>query len=206
VTSPETLVLLAARLRGRVTAVSVAHRYVLDAQVVEEVFLDLEAHGWIGKVSFDDLKGWAITARGRERVNELVRVELKAAGCEPLVEATHEAFQPLNRRALDAVTRWQIRPMPWDRMARNDHDDPKWDGAVLDDLEKLTGKWRALELPLAARLARFSGYAARLDAAVERANDGHTRWVDEPGIESFHMVWFELHEDLLLTLGRERGT
>jgi hypothetical protein len=26
-----------------------------------------------------------------------------------------------------------------------------------------------------------------------------------PLVESYHTVWFELHQDLLLTLGRQRG-
>ena len=36
-----------------------------------------------------------------------------------------------------------------------------------------------------------------------RAGDG--RYAASPRIDSLHQVWFELHQDLLLTLGRERG-
>ena len=31
------------------------------------------------------------------------------------------------------------------------------------------------------------------------------RFVASPRVDSLHQVWFELHEDLLVTLGRERG-
>jgi len=31
------------------------------------------------------------------------------------------------------------------------------------------------------------------------------RWVDAIGIDSCHTVWFQLHEDLLATLGIPRG-
>ena len=34
---------------------------------------------------------------------------------------------------------------------------------------------------------------------------GETDWLTKPIIDSYHTVWFELHEDLLATLGLERG-
>ena len=45
-----------------------------------------------------------------------------------------------------------------------------------------------------------------VEAALARADRGEKKWVDEPGIDSCHMVWFELHEDLLTTLGLERAS
>ena len=33
---------------------------------------------------------------------------------------------------------------------------------------------------------------------------GDTRFVASPRVDSYHSVWFELHEDLLATLGFER--
>ena len=53
------------------------------------------------------------------------------------------------------------------------------------------------------RVARFSGYADRFAAALARVDQGQRRWVDEPRIDSCHTVWFELHEDLLASLGIE---
>ena len=35
---------------------------------------------------------------------------------------------------------------------------------------------------------------------------GDTDWFTKPMIPSYHTVWFELHEDLLATLGIERGS
>jgi hypothetical protein len=35
---------------------------------------------------------------------------------------------------------------------------------------------------------------------------GHHSWVDAPDRDSLHAVWIQLHEDLLATLGIERGT
>ncbi|NQV20995.1 MAG: hypothetical protein HQ511_06225, partial [Rhodospirillales bacterium] len=41
-------------------------------------------------------------------------------------------------------------------------------------------------------------------AALEKAEDGETEFVSGAKVDSYHTVWFELHEDLLRILGRER--
>ena len=59
---------------------------------------------------------------------------------------------------------------------------------------------------LAAVLARFASYGPRFATALERVEAGELDWFTKPTIDSFHTVWFELHENLLATLGIERGT
>jgi len=34
---------------------------------------------------------------------------------------------------------------------------------------------------------------------------GDGEWFTKPTVDSYHTVWFELHENLLATLGIERG-
>ncbi|HWL65952.1 MAG TPA: transcriptional regulator [Actinomycetota bacterium] len=202
--SPELLVLHAARIKGRVDADAIARRYSLVREEVEELLLDHEARGFVHRVEFADIHGWFITESGRDEIHGLLQVEVEEAGARPVVAETHTAFLPLNKRFMDEITRWQVRPMPWDRMAMNDHTDGRWDEKVLVALTSLARRLRPLEEQLSARLARFGGYADRIDAALARVDRGEKRWVDEPGIDSCHMVWFELHEDLLATLGIDR--
>ena len=38
-----------------------------------------------------------------------------------------------------------------------------------------------------------------------RCSTGDSDWFTKPMIASYHTVWFEMHEDLLCTLGIERG-
>ena len=54
-------------------------------------------------------------------------------------------------------------------------------------------------------LGRFDGYAVRYQAALGRVDRGERRWVDDVGIDSCHTVWMQLHEDLIATLGIQRG-
>jgi hypothetical protein len=58
---------------------------------------------------------------------------------------------------------------------------------------------------LSATLTRFSGYSERFAGALTQVERGRLAWLDEPAIASCHTVWFQLHEDLLATLGLERG-
>jgi hypothetical protein len=54
-------------------------------------------------------------------------------------------------------------------------------------------------------LDRFAGYDDRFTAALGQAEAGRLSWVDGVGVDSCHTVWIQLHEDLLATLGLQRG-
>ena len=58
---------------------------------------------------------------------------------------------------------------------------------------------------LASALARFEGYGERFAAARRLVEAGERDWFTRPLIDSYHTIWFELHEDLLATLGLERS-
>lgn len=203
--SAELLVLHAVRIKGMATASEISRRFLLDPDDVEELLLDHEASGLVARVAFADVRGWSLTDRGRTEGERLLADELDDAAAREDVAQSHAAFVPLNARFLQAITRWQIRPTPWDAMASNDHSDWRWDQQVLATLTGLSGRLRPIEEQLAAGLTRFSGYADRFAAALSRVDQGQRRWVDEPRIDSCHTVWFELHEDLLATLGLDRA-
>ena len=42
--------------------------------------------------------------------------------------------------------------------------------------------------------------------ALRRVRAGEHDWFTKPVIESYHTVWFELHEDLLASLGLDRSS
>ncbi len=205
VSEPELLVLHGVRVKGMTDAPAVATRFGLEPLVVEELLLDEEARGHVQRVSFADLSGWALTERGRAEDGRRLHAELECTGVRPAVAAANEVFAQLNGRFLATLTRWQIRPQPWDKMAANDHTDHRWDDRVLDDLERFAPRLRPVCDQLTSALQRFDGYADRFTAALERVLHGNRAWVDQTGIDSCHTVWIELHEDLLSTLALERG-
>lgn len=199
------LVLHAVRVAGFADTAAVARRFALDEGATAEALLDAEAHGWVTHTSFAGLGGWSLTARGRAAGERLLAAELAAAGGLDEVHAIHDAFLPLNARLQQACTDWQLRPTAGDRLAPNDHTDDAWDARVLDDLAAIGDGLAPLADRLARVLRRFDGYHDRFTAALRRARAGERGWVDRSDVDSCHRVWFELHEDLLATLGRDRA-
>jgi hypothetical protein len=87
----------------------------------------------------------------------------------------------------------------------NDHADAAYDQQVVVRLITLHDQVRPIVADLRGHLARFASYSARLRGAVEKVSEGDKDWFTKPTIDSYHTVWFELHEDLLATLGLERA-
>jgi len=201
----DTSVLHAVRLLGSGETQQVAHRCGINSLTTEESLLDSAAHGWVALSEFAGSRRWSLTSRGRAEGERRLAAELESLGARATVSDVHARFVLLNARFLDAVTRWQMRPLPGAPMAINDHTDVRWDDRVIDSLGTLGRSLIVLDAELAAAVARFGGYAARYDDALTRVTRGESRWVDGLGIDSCHVVWMQLHEDLLATLGLDRG-
>jgi pyruvate,orthophosphate dikinase len=86
----------------------------------------------------------------------------------------------------------------------NDHADAAYDAAVLAELAALHADASAWIGPLVGQLPRLVRYARRLDAAAAAAAAGDGRFIASPRVDSYHGVWFELHEDLIRLAGRTR--
>jgi hypothetical protein len=202
---PDLLVLHAVRLLGFSPTTAVAGRYGLAEDVVEELLEDHRASGLVTWTSLADSAGWSLTERGRTEDERRLAAELDGAGHRHVVHRTYLEFLDLNGRVLQAVTDWQTRPVGGDPFAANDHQDLRWDTRVLERLSAVGGELAPLAGTLAGCLDRLAGYSGRYEAALARARGGEREWVDGLGRDSCHTVWFQLHEDLLATLGIARG-
>jgi hypothetical protein len=200
----ELLVLHGLRLSGFATSEAVAVRWGLDDGEVRLVLEAARSDGWVthrdGRQS-----GWMLTAKGRSHGEDLVAAELDANGGRRDAERIYEAFTPLNVTFLSICTDWQLREVDGERTI-NDHADPHHDRAVIDRLEAVHPKVVTLVTVMSGRLDRFGGYERRLSHALGRVRANDVDWLTKPVIDSYHTVWFELHEDLLATLGRSRPT
>lgn len=199
------LTLHAVRLLGFADTTRVAARYGLDGDGTTSPLEDFRAHGWVRRSEFAGTAGWSLTDPGRAEDERLLADELAAAGARETVTEVHERFVPLNDRFQAAVTRWQLRPVSGSSFVANDHTDFRWDDRVIASLRSVGRRLGALEDDLVRALPRFAGYAARYDAAMTRVVAGQHQWVDGVATDSCHLVWIQLHEDLLATLGLERG-
>jgi pyruvate,orthophosphate dikinase len=102
------------------------------------------------------------------------------------------------------VTAWQMRDVDG-APTFNDHADAAYDARVLGDLAGLHHDASAWLRPLVAALPRLGAYLERLERAAAAAGGGDGRFVASPRVDSYHGVWFELHEDLILLAGRSRA-
>lgn len=204
--APDLLALHAVRILGFADTTTVARRFALDPADAEELLRDAEAYGWVQHTAFADLGGWSLTERGRAQDERLLAAELAQGDGDAVVREVYADFLPLNARLQRACTDWQLRPSPGDRLATNDHTDAAWDARVLAELAAIEHGLAPLADRLRLLLARFEGYDARFAAARRRAHAGGTGWVDGTDVDSCHRVWFELHEDLVATLGIDRST
>ena len=200
----ELLVLHAVRLVGFADSETVAERAGTSHADALRLLSVAEHAGWVQHVAFADLDGWSLTDSGKAENERQLMAERVSADPDDVVAAVYRVFLPLNARLLRAVTDWQIKPTEADRFAPNDHFDRAWDGRVLEELTSLGRELAPLIENLSAVLARFDGYVARYELALRRAMSGELDWIDKTDIDSCHRVWFQLHEDLVATLGIDR--
>lgn len=203
---PELRILHAVRLLGFADTTAIAARAGTDPVRTHQVLVEAEALGWTQELAFADLHGWSLTDEGRTENERQLAQERLRADRTATIEAVYREFLPLNARLLRACTDWQLIPTPGDRFAANDHADPDWDGRVLSELSALGDALAPLTGRLTGVLERFAGYDTRFAAALRRAMTGEREWVDATGVDSCHRVWFQLHEDLIATLGLDRAT
>jgi hypothetical protein len=198
------LVMHGLRLKGFAEAPAVAETVAVpegDAKVVlDQLVADELATYRDGRLS-----GFTLTPAGRAEHARLLSEELATTGVREAIRAAYAKFLGLNMGLLEVCTAWQLRDV--DGVSTiNDHTDAAYDAGVVEQLAELHGRVHPICDELATSLARYGLYGPRLVTALERVRAGEADWFTKPMIASYHTVWFELHEDLLATLGIERGS
>ncbi|MGR8918958.1 MAG: hypothetical protein ACU85V_05015 [Gammaproteobacteria bacterium] len=117
--------------------------------------------------------------------------------------AAYERFELINTDLKQLITQWQTREIGGQRVA-NDHSDADYDDEIIGKLGDLHERFEPILDAMIAGAPRFRVYKDKLGTALDKAEDGEVEWVSDARIESYHTVWFELHEDLLRVLGRTR--
>ena len=202
---PAFVVLHALRLKGFAQPDVIAATTALPEGEIGKI-LDGAAADGLAQKREGRISGWALTGAGRERHAKLLSEEVEAAGCRDTVDDAYRRFLDVNRDLLQVCTDWQMRPGPDGSQVVNDHSDAKYDQAVIGRLRAIDTAVQPVCRDVAAVLDRFAGYGPRLATAVDRVEAGDLDYATKPMIDSYHAVWFELHEDLLSTLGIERAT
>lgn len=156
--------------------------------------------------------GRAIASHGKYVLSPLAQVALHynySRHCAELRDtaafvAAYEDFERINVELKTLITCWQTMDTGGTRVP-NDHSNRDYDLQIIDQLGELHERAEKLVTKFENVLPRFAYYRVRLLAALEKAERGDPQWVSSPTMESYHTLWFELHEDLLRLLGRLRS-
>ena len=191
-------VLTTLSIRTISTVDALASAALVSPQALRITLDRLDAEGLISLTSgFVQLtEGGAARADGRRER------ERGAWGPAAAVEALNR-FARLDKEMKDTVTSWQMRTGDGEQRI-NDHADSNYDAAVLARLATLhadTDRWLGSLTGAPDRMAR---YRRRLDRAMDAVRGGDVTFVASPQVDSFHTIWFDLHEDLIRLAGRTR--
>jgi len=138
-------------------------------------------------------RGVAMLPQGREYVLDLLEAERQALDGHRL-EALFARFTELDEEFKALVTGWQ---------RAEDHSEHAW-AELVRRLEELHERLQPVIEEAAALVPRLARFADRLRAALEAVREGDRSMLAAPLAESYHTVWFELHEELIALSGRSR--
>jgi hypothetical protein len=183
----EALVLHTLRVRGFVTPDGFRESL---GNHPDEILADLVAAGQVRHIEKRGMYG--LLPPGKERQESLID---RYAGNEVQagLSAHYERFLALNEVFKQLCTDWQMCGE-----TQNDHSDAAYDAACVKRLEQLFADSRATIDAFASAVPRMARYVPRLDEAFERVAAGDTKAFTGVMCGSFHDVWMELHEDLIV--------
>lgn len=148
--------------------------------------------------------GWAlqrgtrevITPAGRAAHEEWARLP-SGSEAETAAKEAYERFLALDLQVKEIVTTWQLEGGSGESFSAEE-----W--KLVDRLSQVHQKTGFLRR-LSELAPRFSNYRPRLTSALQQLEDGNRPFLSGLMVDSYHTVWWQLHEDLLAALGIARS-
>jgi hypothetical protein len=189
----ELTVLQAVRLKSRVSLADLTATLGEDSADVASTVERLTRSGLLVEST-----AIRISPDGRARLGALLTRERERADATAL-RAVYDDFRSLNAEFKALVTDWQVKDgQP------NTHEDRAYDAAILARLDRVHQRVMPIIAAAAAQLPRLDRYSVKLESAFGKVKAGDLVWLSRPIIDSYHTVWFELHEELILAAGLTR--
>lgn len=189
----ELKVLQAVRLKGRIASADIAVTAKGDPAAVAEAVKAATEAGFL-----IEGKTVRLSPEGRSRLNELLATEREQAD-QSAIEAAYDRFRGVNADFKALVADWQLKDGE-----PNTHEDEEYDSAVLARLGEVHQRVLPITADVANELPRLASYSDKLAEALAKVQSGETTWLTRPIVDSYHTVWFELHEELILAAGLTR--
>lgn len=185
-------VLYALRLKGLAPMPAVAELAQCSEDEAAEALAQLATQDLVSERTRGATSGWMLLAEGRGEVDRVLETHRFADAA--LRRAYETEFLALNGQFKQLCTIWQA--LSPDSAERDD---------AIDELSALHGEVADFLAGPAGSLRLAPTHALRLGHALEALRAGDARFFTGVLVESYHGVWFELHEDLILSLGIDRA-
>ena len=143
---------------------------------------------------------WQLSPKGREHHGEQLAADVGRAGFREALHEHYENFLALNDEFKALCGDWQLRDG-----IHNDHSDEAYDKGVVQRLIDLDLRTQPIVSAWGGQVLRFAPYAPRLGEASVKVADGANQLFTGVMCGSYHDIWMELHEDLILSLGIDRA-
>lgn len=169
----------------------------LEAQSLEERLRALDT-----QIDASSPRFLKVTEAGKERLLDLIMAHRRTLG-DQLALQTLRNFHVINGQFKTLVTDWQMRSINGEAVF-NDHSDAGYDDMVLERMNALHLQ-TLLWIESVVEQGSISFFRARFEAALHRLTAGETAYLASPKVDSYHNVWFELHEYLIRLAGTTRA-
>jgi len=187
----------ALRIKGFAKSETLAEMTALDHAEVEKHLADLAAAEW---AMFREARSlWQLTPTGKAEHPKVLAADVASVDLNSLKPHYH-SFLELNTAFKTLCGDWQLRDG-----APNDHSDAAYDKKVIARLVDLPGDAAPVVISRGSVLGRLTPYVPRLSTTCQAVVAGQTNMFTGVMCGSFHDVWMELHEDLILSQGIDRA-
>lgn len=186
----------ALRIKGFARIDSLADITTLEVDTIERSLEELAGSGYAMYREARSL--WQLTPEGRDAHREALAHDVRSLSIDAL-GAHYRSFLDVNELFKSLCGEWQLRDgQP------NDHSDAGYDASVIERLVLLNRHAQPIVASMAEVVPRLSPYATRLESACRNVSAGSHHMFTGVMCGSFHDIWMELHEDLILTQGIDR--
>ena len=189
----------ALRIKGFAKVDTIAEVADLPGAAVEQHLAELQQREW---AMFREARQlWQLTPVGREEHHRSLNEDIASMHLTQQLSEPYKMFLAINEDFKALCGDWQLcggEP--------NDHSDVEYDAAVTQRLANLNDCALPVVQQMGDVLARLAPYGPRLARTCQRVVEGETNMFTGVMCGSYHDVWMELHEDLILTQGLDRAT
>jgi hypothetical protein len=188
----------ALRIKGFAKVDTIAELAGVDEAAASAELKAMEAEGL---TAFKEARGlWQLTPAGRGAHADALEADSGRAGFREGIAASYGEFLHINEEFKGLCGDWQLR-----NGEPNDHTDAAYDKTVLDRLDDIDRRTQPLVTAMGAVADRFAPYSPRLTESLGKLHGGEIKMFTGVMCGSYHDVWMELHEDLILTQKIDRA-